>query len=60
MRQKRYELMAPASAMYMILPYINLSPEIRQRVILEEMEAGRQVWTTTVNGQQTKVPVCRE
>lgn len=63
MRKKRNQLMAPASAMYMMLPYMNLSPEIRQRVIMEEMAAGRQVWsemTTAINGQETKVSVCRE
>ena len=63
MRKKRNQLMAPASAMYMMLPYMNLSPEIRQRVIIEEMAAGRHVWsemTTTINGQETKVSVCRE
>jgi hypothetical protein len=63
MRKKRYQLMAPASAVYMMLPYMNLSPEIRQRVIMEEMAAGRQVWsemTTTINGQETKVSACRE
>ena len=63
MRKQRYELMAPASAMYMLLPYMNLSPVIRQRVIMEEMADGRQVWsemTTTINGQETKVSVCRE
>src|ERR1700722_8549955 len=49
--------------MYMMLPCMNLIPEIRQRVIMEEMAAGRQVWsemTTTINGQETKVSVCRE
>ncbi len=63
MRKKRYELMAPASAMYMMLPYMNLSEEIRQRVILEEMAAGRPVWsemTTTINGQEARVQVSRE
>jgi hypothetical protein len=63
MRKKRYQLMAPASAMYMMLPYMNLSPEIRQRVIMEEMATGRQVWSemsSTINGQETKVSVCRE
>lgn len=63
MRKKRYELMAPASAMYMMLPYMNLSEEIRQRVILEEMAAGRPAWsemTTTINGRAAKVQVSRE
>jgi hypothetical protein len=63
MRKKRYQLMNPASAAYMLVPYMNLSPEIRQRVILEEMAEGRQVWsemTTNINGHETKVSVCRE
>jgi len=63
MRKKRYELMAPASAMYMLLPHMNLSEEIRQRVILEEMAAGLPVWSemsTTINGQEAKVQVSRE
>jgi hypothetical protein len=63
MRKKRYGLMAPASAVYMLLPHMNLSEEIRQRVILEEMAAGRPVWsemTTTINGQEAKVQVRRE
>ena len=41
MRKKRYELTSPpASAMYMLLPHLYLSPAIRQRVIMEEMAAG--------------------
>jgi hypothetical protein len=63
MRKKRYQLMNPASAAYMLVPYMNLAPEIRQRVIMEEMAEGRQVWsemTTTINGQETKISVCRE
>jgi hypothetical protein len=63
MRKKRYQLMAPASAMYMMVPYMNLSPEIRHRVIMQETGAGRPVWsemTTTINEQETKVSVCRE
>jgi hypothetical protein len=63
MRKKRYQFMAPASAIYMMLPYMKLSGEVRQRIITEEMAAGRQVWsemTTTINGQETKVSVCRE
>lgn len=63
MRKKRYQLMNPASAAYMLVPYMNLSPEIRQRVIMEEMAEGRHVWsemTTTINGQETRVSACRE
>jgi hypothetical protein len=55
--------MNPASVVYMLLPYLNLSPEIRQRVIMEEMAEGRQVWsdmTTIVNGQEADVSACRQ
>ncbi len=64
MRKKRYELTPPpARASYMLLPHLYLSPAIRQRVIMEEMSEGRQVWsemTTKINGQETSVSVCRE
>lgn len=63
MRKKRYQLMNPASAAYMLVPHMNLSPEIRQRVIMEEMAEGRQVWSdmaATFNGQETRLSACRE
>ena len=63
MRKKRYQLVAPASAMYMMLPYLKLSAEVRQRIVVEDMAEGRQVWsemTTTINGKEATIPVCRE
>jgi hypothetical protein len=63
MRKKRYQLMAPACAAYMMVPYMNLSPEIRQQVILEEMAEGRNVWSdmpATINGETGTVSACRE
>jgi hypothetical protein len=63
MRKKRYQLMDPASAAYMLVPYMNLSPEIRQKVILEETAEGRPAWadmTATINGQEMTVSACRE
>jgi hypothetical protein len=63
MRKKRYQLMDPASAAYMLVPYMNLSPEIRQKVILEEMAEGRSAWAdmnATINGQGMTVSACRE
>lgn len=62
-RKKRYHLIAPASAAYMIVPYMNLSPEIRQKVILEEIAEGRQVWSdmpATINGEKVNLSACRE
>jgi hypothetical protein len=63
MRKKRYKLMNPASAKYMILPYLNLSREIRTRIVIEEIAEGRDVWSemaTTINGQKTTIPACRQ
>lgn len=63
MRKKRYQLIAPASAMYMMLPHLKLSAEIRQRVVIEDIAGGRQAWsemTTTINGQEVTVSVCPE
>ena len=62
MRKKRYSLVNPAGAAYMLLPYLNLSNEVRAKVIMEEMAEGRQVWSpmsTTINGQQATVPACQ-
>jgi hypothetical protein len=63
MRKKRYQLMAPASAAYMLVPYMNLSPEIRQKVILEEMAEGRNVWSdmpATINGEKVTVSASKD
>jgi len=62
MRKKRYHLMNPAGAAYMILPYLNLSKKIRGKVILEEMAEGRDVWsemTARINGCEGKVYACK-
>jgi hypothetical protein len=62
-RKKRYQLIAPAKAAYMMVPHLNLSPEIRQKIILEEMAEGRQVWSdmpATINGDKVTLSACRE
>jgi len=63
MRKKRYELMAPACVAYMLVPHINLSPEVRRLVILEEMAEGRHVWSdmlVTINGEAATVSACKQ
>jgi hypothetical protein len=63
MRKKRYQIMEPASVVYMLVPYLRLSPEIRQKIILEEMAEGRPTWAdmkATINGQQMTVSACRQ
>jgi len=63
MRKRRYKLMNPAKAAYLMLPYLNLMPDVRRAVILEEMDEGRAVWsnmTSTINGVEVTVSTCRE
>ena len=63
MRKRRYELRLPGKVAYMLLPYLNLAPEIRERIIREEEEAGKQVWTempTMVNGRPATIRVVKE
>ena len=62
-RKKRYQLMDPGKVAYMLLPYMNLAPEVRERVILEEMAEGRPVWSdmkATLNGEEMTISACRE
>ena len=40
MRKRRYKLMNPAKAAYLMLPYLNLTPDVRRVVILEEWMRG--------------------
>lgn len=62
-RKRRYKLMNPAKAVYLMLSYLNLTPDVRRAVILEEMDEGRTVWsdmTSTFNGAEVTVSACRE
>jgi hypothetical protein len=63
MRKRRYELRPPGRPAYMLLPHLSLAPEIRERIIQEEEEAGKQVWTempTMVNGRPATIRVAKE
>lgn len=63
MRKKRYLATNPPSAMYLILPHLMLSNEVRAKIILEEMTDGREVWSemeTKVNGNVEKLYVCKK
>ena len=63
MRTRRYSLMNPAKAAYMLLPYLNLSKDVRAQVIMEEIAEGREVWSemsTTIDGHEARIPVCKE
>jgi len=63
MRKKRYEVMYPPSAAYLLVPYLRLSNEVRGKIILEEMAEDREVWSemeTKINGADVKLYVCKK
>ena len=62
-RKKRYELTGPPRAMYMLVPYFNLSGEDRVRIVQEEQLEGKIVWTeieTMIDGKPQRLLVCKE
>jgi len=63
MRKKRYSVMNPPSSMYLLLPHLRLSNEVRSKIVMREMEEGREVWSevrTKINGLETPVYVCKK
>lgn len=63
MRKKRYALMYPPSAAYLLLPHMRLSNEVRAKIIVQEMGEGGDVWSeiqTKINGVDTKLYVCKK
>lgn len=61
-RKRRYEFLSPPRAGYMLVPYLNLPPEDRIKVVLLEQAEGKQVWSempTQVDGKSATVLACR-
>jgi hypothetical protein len=61
-RKRRYRMMNPPRAAYMMVPYLRLSGSDRCQIVIAEHEEGREVWSampTTVNGVQTHILACR-
>jgi hypothetical protein len=49
--------------MYLLLPHLRLSNETRAKIVMQEMEEGREVWSeirTKINGIETSVYVCKK
>jgi hypothetical protein len=62
-RKRRYDFLSPPHAAYMLVPYLNLSPDDRIRIVLMEQAEGKQVWseiTTLVDGQPAAVLACKQ
>lgn len=63
MRKKRYSLFNPPRVMYSIMPYLRLSNEVRAKIVMEEMEEGRTVWSemnTVISGHNATIYACKE
>ena len=63
MRKKRYAMMYPPSAAYLLLPHLRLSNEVRAKIIMQEMAVGREVWSeiqTKINGDDARLYVSKK
>jgi hypothetical protein len=62
-RKRRYDFISPPRAGYMLVPYLNLSPEDRIQILRQELKEGTEVWAqvpTTINGQPASVLACKK
>lgn len=62
-RKRRYSFMSPPRAGYMLVPYLNLSPEARIQILRQELKEGAEVWTrvsTKMNEQPATVLACKK
>lgn len=62
-RKRRYELSGPPRAMYMLVPYFHLPGDERIRIVEQEQQEGKIVWSemeTTVDGKPAKLLACKE
>ena len=63
MRKRRSRFICPAKALYILLPYLNLSMEDRAKIIAEEIRDGKDVWSvleTSVNGEKKELLACKD
>jgi hypothetical protein len=63
MRSRRYDLALPGRVAYMLLPYLRMDGDAREKIIREEEAEGKQVWTemeTLVNSRRAMIRVAKE
>lgn len=62
-RKRRYEFLSPPHAGYMLVPYLNLTPDERIQIVLQELAEKRIALTeepTKINGQPATVLACKQ
>ena len=62
-RKKRYHFLVPPKAGYMILPYVNLAPDVRLTIVQQELAESREVFSeipTMINGQPATILACKK
>ena len=63
MRKRRYDVISPPRAGYMLLPYLRLSEKDRSKIIFQEMQEGKAVWVdmeTKIDGVEVTVRACKD
>jgi hypothetical protein len=61
-RKRRYEFLSPPHAGYMLIPYLNLTPDERAQIVHQELAENRITLTeepTTINGHPATVLACK-
>jgi len=62
-RKRRYDFLSPPRAGYMLVPYLNLSPDERVQIVLQELAEKRTTLTeepTMINGKPAKILACKQ
>jgi hypothetical protein len=61
-RKKRYEFLSPPMAGYLLVPYLNLTPQERAEIVQQEVLEGKTVFTempTKIDGKEGRVLACK-
>jgi hypothetical protein len=62
-RKRRYEFLSPPRAGYMLIPYLNLTPDERTQIVQQELAEKRITLTeepTTIDGRPAIVLACKQ
>lgn len=62
-RKRRYDFLSPPHAGYMLVPYLNLTPDERAQIVRQELAEKRITLTeepTRINGHPTTVLACKQ